>query len=62
VAHHIRRDARVQQLEEVDRGFGPRVMDDERGLSRNSLVEESGDLVRMVAQVLGVQGAARLDL
>jgi len=42
--------------------LGSGVMDDERGLARHALVEESGDLVGVVPQVFGVQGAARLDL
>src|SRR5438046_10356064 len=42
--------------------LGSGVMDDERGLARHALVEESGDLVGVVPQVFGVQGAARLDV
>ena len=62
VAHDLRRDARIQKLEEVDRGLGTCVVDDERGLAWHALVEKTRDLVGVVAEVLGVQRAAGLEL
>ena len=62
IAEHVGRDARIQTLEEVDGLFRPGVVDDESGLARHALVEEARDLVGVVAEVLGVQGAAGLEL
>ena len=62
IAEHVGRDARIQTLEEVDGLFRPGVVDDESGLARHALVEEARDLVGVVAEVLGVQRAAGLEL
>jgi hypothetical protein len=62
MSHDVRGDAWIQTLEEMDGFFGSRVVDDERGLARHALVEESRDLFRVVLEVFGVQSAARLEL
>ena len=58
----VRRDARIQALEEMDRLFRTGVVDDQGGFARHPLIEEPRDLFRVVPEVLGVQGAPGLEL
>jgi hypothetical protein len=62
VADYVRRDAGIQTLEEVDGLFRPRIVNDERRFLWHALIEKTRHLFGVVSEVLGVQGAACLEL